>query len=458
MTRAELSGSHSHPTALGVVHVYKRNDSFLARGRYQRRMFGVTLGKDPVEATIRLRELLVAIDRDSFVPPSEARKRPLARNSSGRLTLRELIDAFLAEKRKLRGKKTANTYRARLGPTLDFAENSIARKRWPFAADIDRDFATELRVSLQQRVTTRNGRPGAAPKLMSEGQIVNSLECLRTVLCWAHSATVRKLLVDWVNPLTPEVVGSRPPKDPLRRDPLPLATRVCLVDAMDCWQLCHLIFSVVLPLRPGEAAGLLISDVNFTESWLELGTRFSGADFTKGRTSFVLPFPREFRPILEACIDGREEGPLLRARRTFERRKRTALCRDELHDQLEQELAKAPSNSVLTAQDRKAVVRRLLRRLGGVTEDQLAKEAKALFRTVAVRSSVSLYTLRSSVTTAMQAAGLSTLDLRYVTSHSTTDILNAYVSLDPVAAMQKYFATIRPLLDIVEQKTKEFGL
>lgn len=48
--------------------------------------------------------------------------------------------------------------------------------------------------------------------------------------------------------------------------------RIRLVEHMDCWQLCHLVFSVVLPLRPEEAAGLLISDVNFAESWLELGT------------------------------------------------------------------------------------------------------------------------------------------------------------------------------------------
>ena len=83
---------------------------------------------------------------------------------------------------------------------------------------------------------------------------------------------------------------------------------------MDRWQLYHLALSMVLPLRPDEAAGLLVSDVHFTESWLEFGTRLGGADFcTKGRQSFKLPFPRkEAATDSDTCISGRVAGPLLR--------------------------------------------------------------------------------------------------------------------------------------------------
>ena len=57
-------------------------------------------------------------------------------------------------------------------------------------------------------------------------QVVNVLECLRTMLHWARSAQVRKLPADWVSPLTPDLIGQPPAKDPLREDKLPMATRI----------------------------------------------------------------------------------------------------------------------------------------------------------------------------------------------------------------------------------------
>src|SRR5262249_2927074 len=146
---------------------------------------------------------------------------------------------------------------------------------------------------------------------------VNVLECLRTLLGWARSAEVRKLPVEWHSPLTHELIGEPPTKDPLRQDPLPMDTREKLAGLMDAWQLCHLALFLVLPMRPGEAAGLLISDVDADEGWLKFGTRFEGNDFTKGKVSFNLPFPDELKGILQACIGGRREGPLLRSRQAF---------------------------------------------------------------------------------------------------------------------------------------------
>ena len=67
---------------------------------------------------------------------------------------------------------------------------------------------------------------------------------------------------------------------------------------MDRWQVAQLALSMVLPMRPDEATGLLVSDVDVEKRTLRFGTRLSGADFTKGRQSFSLPFPQEFDPIL----------------------------------------------------------------------------------------------------------------------------------------------------------------
>ena len=48
--------------------------------------------------------------------------------------------------------------------------------------------------------------------------------------------------------------------------------------------------------------------------------------------------------------------------------------------------------------------------------------------------------------------------MRYLTSHSTDDILNQYASLDPVRAMSLYFGTIRPLLLAIRERAVALGL
>jgi len=461
MVPSQLMGSHSHTALCGTsVHVYRRGDQYLARGRYQGRVFGEAIGRTQAEATARLRQLIVEIENGSFVRPSERRTGLLSSGKVPRLSLRQLVNEFLTEKRKLRGRRTADNYRCRLRPVLDFAEQPVCLRRWPLAMDIDRDFAIELRAFLHRHAVTRNGRAGATPKLMSGGQIVNVLECLRTLLSWARQAEVRKLPVTWASPVTTDLVGSRPGKDPLRQDPLPLEARIRLIGLMDRWQLCHLACSVVLPLRPEEATGLLVSDVDFAQGWLAIGTRLEGADFTKGRTSFKLPFPDELQPLLRACIQERREGPLLRSRKVFEGRSPALSLSSlaELTQLYQQKLSRLPPHSILAEQDRKQVFRSLLRELGGVSEDQLARECRTLLGQMGLGNGVSLYTLRSSVTTSMERAKLPFLELRYLTSHTVNDILNQYVSLDPVSAMRSYYESIRELLDALKRQALLVGL
>ncbi len=462
MVRAELMGSHSHGTTSGVrVHVWIRGGNYLARGSYLGQRYGETLGDDEVEAASRLRHLLNEIEDGSFVRPTEARQRPLARGNLPRMTLRQLANEYLGDRRKLRGQRTADTYRSRLMPVLDFAERPAARQRWPLASSVDHDFAVRLRAFLHDEYrTTRNGRAGGAPKPLSARQVYNVLECLRSMLAWARRAEVRKLPADWGNPLTEDVVGKRPRKNPLREDKLPLEKRIALVSGMDGWQLCHLALLLTLPLRPEEAAGLLVTDVNWEKGWLEFGTRLGGSDFTKGRQDFVVPFPDELRPLLRICVGGRSTGPLLRRRSAWEgRRKRSVTSPEQLLRMYQARLDKAPRGSVLTEQDRKRVFRRLLRELGGVSTDQLSREFRGLLQARGPVGGVSLYTLRHAVTTAMhRTPGMPHLELTYMTGHATRDILAEYVCLDPVGAMRRYFETIRPLLDAIARQSKIVGL
>jgi integrase len=280
------------------------------------------------------------------------------------------------------------------------------------------------------------------------------------MLAWACRAEIRKLPLNWANPLTEDVVGNLPKKNPLREDKLPLERRVDLVTKMDRWQVCQLSLLLALPLRPEEAAGLLVTDVDWEQGWLRFGTRLGGGDFNKGRQDFVVPFPDELRPILLACVDGRPTGPLLRQRAAFGGRcKRSVASSEGLVKLYEEKLAKAPHGSVLTEQDRKQVFRRLLRELGGVSTDQLAREFKQLLKARGLGDGVSLYTLRHAVTTAMnRTPGMSHIELTYLTGHATSDALADYVVLDPVQAMRRYFDVIRPLLDAITRQAKAVGL
>jgi hypothetical protein len=286
MSRAELMGSHTHFSCSGIgVHVWIREGTYLARGSFQGKSFGETLAPDAQRAAARLRQILNELDNGVFVRPTERRKRLISNGKNQRSKLRDLVAEFLADKRRSRGLQTAQDYRSRLAPVLDFAELAENSKRWPLAMDIDVDFGKSLRAFLHQYCCTRNGRPGCQTKALSGRQIVNVLECLRTVLHWARSARIRKLPADWIMPLTADLIGRPPAKNPMRADPLPQAVRVQMVTAMDRWQLSQLATSLVLPLRPGEAAGLLIGDVNFDKGWLEFGEHLKDVNFTKGKTS-----------------------------------------------------------------------------------------------------------------------------------------------------------------------------
>src|SRR5205085_7244905 len=101
--------------------------------------------------------------------------------------------------------------------------------------------------------------------------------------------------------------------------------------------------------------------------------------------------------------------------------------------------------------------RRVLRELGGVSGDELATEFKALLGEAGLAPGRKLYDLRHAVTTDLSRAGVRHLELRYLTSHSTGDILNDYVALDPHGEMAKYSARVRPLLDALLARGRDLG-
>ena len=402
------------------------------------------------------------MDDGTYLSPSDAAKgqRLLARGPTPRYTFRQLAGEFLASKRKQMGSQTAGDYRSRLLPLLAFAELPDSKRRWPLAASIDSDFALEAKAFLFAHRTTANGRPGATTRPLATRHIVNVLQTLRTILGWAASPANGRRPTGWVNPVGRGTVGTVPSKDPHRSDPLPVGDRIRLVRAMDIWQMCALLPSVLLPMRPDEAIGLLVEDADFGRGELLFGTNWPDVNFTKKKVAFRLPFPEELKPVLRACVGGRTEGPLLRNRKTFSAGPDLfPTTSEDLKARFAAKLLSAKPGAVQTAHDRKLLFRRMLGELGGVSGDVLNREFKKLLAAAGLAAGATLYTLRSSVTTTMSTgAKLAHLELTYLTSHSTGDILNRYTSLDIHGEMMKYFDFIAPLLDAVAVRCRELGI
>jgi hypothetical protein len=458
MQRAELMGSHSHTCNNGVVvHVWVRAEQFLARGSHQGKRYGLTLGEDKPRAEAALRRLLTEIEDGKFCRASERPPRFFETSPVGTLTLRELCDACLLEKRKLRGLKTAKTYQGRLSHVLDHIEASDAARRWPLARNIDRAYAIDLRAFLTRRQVTPNGRSGGHKRPMSTRQIRNTMHTLKMVFEWAVRADVRRLPVDFVNPITSDILGPMPLKDPLRAVALPLEVRLAMLERMDDWQFTNLAALLALPLRPEDASRALISDVDLVEGELRLGSHFGGCDQSKGKIDVTLPLPNALIELFRICIGQRAEGPLFlgraQRRRRIERVIQTPNDLAELRAWFDQELHQ--SRRQIDAQaDQKSVYHRLLKGLGGLTTDEIGKEIRKVFPK---DSSARPYDLRHGVTQDMHDSGIRHLELRYLTAHTTRDILNEYVGLDPKTEIQKYYDRIATMLRLIEERARGFA-
>ena len=240
--------------------------------------------------------------------------------------------------------------------------------------------------------------------------------------------------------------------------------RIQLVGQMDVWQLCQLSLALVLPLRPEDFTGLLISEVDMFGRVFHFGSRLGGWDFNKGQQCFRVPFPQELDPLLAHCIAGRSAGPLLRQRTMVDGRRRPKVVVStaaEIEEVFSREMAAAKPGTIQAKQDGKRLFRRLLRAMGGVSEDSLAKEFDQVLTSADLPSppGTRFYDLRGSVTTDLKDAKVDPLVRRYVTGHSLEpDIMSRYESINLQAEMQPYFEHIKPLVNAITARSRQLSL
>jgi len=460
MIRSELLGQHEHVTRDGQrVQIWFRDGKYLARARYSGRQIGETLGTDPHQATCQLRRILTEMENGTYVSGRDRRRRELRCGPVPQHDLRGLIDAYLHECRRLKGPNTTRDYCNRLMHVLDFAELPAHLKRWRLARDIDRGFAVELRAFLHQRDVTANGRAGTTHK-MSPKMIRLVLESVRAALTWAARADVRHLPAEFVNPFREDIIGPKLQKDPLRACPLPIESRIRMVQQMDAWQLVHLSPLLVLPTRFEDVSGAIISDFNFASRSRHLGSRCGGSDYNKGRADMQMPLPEALLPLLRIAAAGRMDGPMFRTRADWTGRQKRRMAfqnQDEFAALCSHAIARAKPTDVATEQGRKKVIRQVLLDCGAVSTKTVYRELRQLMNSVGIGKTVRPYDVRASMTTEMHRAGIRHLELRYLTMHSPNDILNDYASLEPEVEMAKYFVAIEPLLTAITQRAVELG-
>ena len=291
MVRATLLGRHTHTTNDDTnIHIHRRSGRYLARFRHNGHQTGPTLGANEQEAEAALRRLMVQLEDGTFLPPSNpvAAQRKRKNRPIPNLSIPELHARFVEEKRRTRSQQTARTYASRLAHVDAFAEQADIKQRFPHALLLSEDgpYALDLRDFLTRRHVARNGHGNGEKRVMKPRGIRNVLETHRDALNWAAGSKVRLLPADFVQPITREIIGAKPRKDPLRPIVFGLERRLRLIQMSDAFQLVTFAPQYILPIRPEQLAGLLIRDVDWEDHVLIFGTRFDEHDRTKGKTSF----------------------------------------------------------------------------------------------------------------------------------------------------------------------------
>lgn len=165
--------------------------------------------------------------------------------------------------------------------------------------------------------------------------------------------------------------------------------------------------------------------------------------------------------LFQHCTRGRSEQPLFRSRVQYEgHRKRGRLSKlpQTIQAGFEDVLNNAKKDEHQTEQDRKGAFRDMLRKMGGVTENEISKNFKTLFKEIGLPPRIRPYDVRHAVSNDLHRAGVPMLEFRYLTLHRVDDISNCYTGLDPKREMGKYYQSIAPLLDAMHRHATELGL
>ena len=234
----------------------------------------------------------------------------------------------------------------------------------------------------------------------------------------------------------------------------------------DAFQLVTFAPQYILPLRPEQLTGLLIRDVDWENHVLIFGTRFDEHDRTKGQTSFRVPFPAKWEPVIRAAVRERSAGPLYVERNIFEgdqQPKLTCRNRTDLDDALHAALEAGAARGPLPAGDAKDICRNVIHQAGGITPDALQRDFMKLANVAGLDGNFRYYDLRGSIVTEMERVAVPTHIQRYIMGQQVLDpgTLDPYRSLTIEGlreAVQPHWDFCRELIDGVLDRGRRLEL
>jgi hypothetical protein len=305
----------------------------------------------------------------------------------------------------------------------------------------------------------------AAKHPMSDGHRRNVIEALSTALRWGTRDSGGRLPADYRMPDIAAVLGRRPRKDPLRKVVWALERRLQLVHVADSFALTTFALQLLLPPRPEQIAGLLVSEVDWQEHALHFGTRFNGDDHTKGRTTWWLPFPPELELVLRAAIGGRAAGPVFRKRSVVEGSRSPDLVVErpkELEAAISVAITTARSKGPITDNDAKDISRRIIAEAGGITENDLGREFGQLAENAGCIDSLRYYDLRSAVLSEFRKVDIPKEVRAYLAGHEdgtggSLDEYECFSVEDLHRELQPHWNFARRLIDAILERGRRLG-
>lgn len=314
---------------------------------------------------------------------------------------------------------TIARYRAAAEHFISYLEQRGIRRLDRITAEIARGYAKYLRT----KPIAPNGHPHTKRRLMRDKTVIFCMEVARTLL--NRAAKDRHLPPYWQNPLADmrldhiRVMDAKPVV-PLSADEESAFWRACSPWAAR-------LFAVIAysGMRPGEAASLLIDDVDFGSSAITIRGKSAFFIATKTRNVRTVPMTVEMRTALQQAIGSRTAGPVFLRQGVAPHNppEITGQTIDELTRRfaafMERERQRmVAADGTWSRAEEYRTARRGWRRLGGLHAQEIRRAYISVMKKAGLTGRTCVKDFRHSWATTLQAAGADPFARRDMLGHT----------------------------------------
>jgi hypothetical protein len=366
----------------------------------------------------------------------EIDQRLLECKSSGlvsrKLRHQQLVEKFLADLAaradagQLQPRSTVR-YTSALRHYLAFAEQPKISGKYPFAGNVDREFALAFGAFLAGRYVSPNGLAGTTTRLMKGAEFV--WDAVRSMFQWAGDPDRGRVLAEhFRNPFLRRCGDRRRQEmDPFGDPDITVTMAAEFLGLCDAFQLRLFVPMIFYGLRAAEPCYLFWEYVD--DAWLRVPCSPELNYTTKGKRDKRLPLVEPVRSVLLA--QKQQQGLLLLRRAVVEQREKPPLLGSSLRE-LASELEKR-CRSEQRASLRQKLRDALLWEAGGINYDQIDEEFRSIARQLRWPASATLKDFRHLFASSLTNAGMVEAYRQYLMGHATSSAaISAYTHLGKI--------------------------